>query len=201
MRSYHCKFNLLSYSRIKTRSRYVHRCTWDTLVLPTKRRIKSTHEISLLRRPISHSTYLPSMGHDAMMPIRTVQARGTRGMIRFEAPPRSRTRRSSVRWRSLSCCRVSYDKPSNAAVPAMNAGCCRSAAAEAVSAESDSRAPAPPDADPPGAFADRPFSGTPCRTGRTETACSRCAYACAWSGCCSGRTPCHTPRTCAVSHL
>lgn len=165
-----------------------------------QRRIKSICEISLLRRPISQYV-LPSMGYDTMVRYVPRRRGGWRGIIRFEAPLRSRTRRSSVSWTSLSCCwaRISYDNPSNVAIPVTSAGCC--SAAEAVSEESDSRAPAPPDADLPGAFADRPFSGMLCRTGRTETAYSRCAYACAWSGCCSGRTPCRTPRTYAVSHL
>lgn len=167
-----------------------------------QRRIISIHMTFRFFGDRSHSIAFNGLRCDNA--IRTALARGMRGIIRFEAPLRSRTRRS-VRWTSLSCCRarISYDNPSktpNVAVPVTSAGCCRSAAA-AESAESDSRAPAPPDADLPGVFADRPSSGTPCRIGRTETACSRCAYACAWSGCCSGRTPCRTPRTCAVSHL
>lgn len=52
-------------------------------------------------------------------------------------------------------------------------------AAVVVSAESDNRAPAPPDVDLPDAYVDRPSSGTPCHKAHTETACSRCAYACA----------------------
>ncbi|KYM76830.1 hypothetical protein ALC53_12719 [Atta colombica] len=46
-------------------------------------------------------------------------------------------------------------------------------AAVVVSAESDNRAPAPPDVDLPDAYVDRPFSGTPCHKAHIETACSR----------------------------
>lgn len=68
----------------------------------------------------------------------------------------------------------------SSAVISASAGC-HSAAAVVVMipAESDNRAPAPPDADLLGAYVNRPSSGTPCRKGHTETACSQCAYACA----------------------
>jgi len=53
------------------------------------------------------------------------------------------------------------------------------AVAVVASAESDNRAPAPPDADLLDAYVDQPSSGTPCRRDHIEMACSRCAYACA----------------------
>ena len=48
--------------------------------------------------------------------------------------------------------------------------------------------------------------GPPCaenasRRSRRQRACSRCACACGWWGCCSGRRPCCTPHTCGASHL
>lgn len=66
---------------------------------------------------------------------------------------------------------------------------------------SDNRAPGRLDAVLLDDVADPPSSGTPCRRDHTGTVCSPCACACAWSDCCSGRTPCHTPRIYAASHL